>query len=111
MKELSLEVPEYSMDMDPTKNQTYESIVEWNISKDDLKKVKLKYDSVLKDYKKRKAEEKLANQSVKMPKIKKCKDEEKISDIFKVKSDIIKENPKDNIDVTLDADTDDIFVE
>lgn len=111
MKRIGLEIPEYNSDHDPTKNQIPESIIEWNISKNDIKVVKQKFDKILKDYKKRKADEKIMNGVTKMPKIKKWKDENEVADILKLKSEIIKESIIENVDLKLNEDNDDIFVE
>ncbi|XP_056648325.1 NAD-dependent protein deacetylase Sirt6 [Diorhabda sublineata] len=71
MKKLNLEIPDYSFDIDPTKNQLPNSVIEWNISKPDINTIKLEYDKLVKYYKKRKSEEKLLNNSKIKPKIKK----------------------------------------
>lgn len=111
MKRLGLEIPEYSPDEDPTKFQITEPVLEWNILKPHIKETKEKYEKLLKDYKKRKAEEKVRNGTNKMPKIKKWDDEKKLKDILKLKSEIIKEKKSENIDLTLSEENDDIFVE
>lgn len=111
MKSLGLEIPEYDINVDPTKNQMPESIIEWKILKKDLREIKYKYDTMLKDYKKRKAEEKLNNGAVKMPKKEKWKDEDKVAGILKLKSAIRREKNIEKIDLTLDEENDDIFVE
>lgn len=111
MKRLGLEIPEYSPDVDPTKIQLTEPVLEWNILKTDIKKMKEKYDKLLKDYKKRKADEKLKNGRNKMPKIKKWEDEKKLKDILKLKSEIIKDNEIESINLVINEENDDIFVE
>lgn len=110
MKKLGLEIPDYDSNLDPTKTLLPDSIVEWNILKKDLKEIKQKYDKVLRDYKKRKAEEKLKI-GAKMPKIKKWKNEDKLTEILNRKSDIKEEESLKEVDLALDDDEDDIFVE
>lgn len=68
MKKLGLEIPEYSHNIDPTKHQLPDTVIEWNILKSDLNKMKLKYDKLNRDYKKRKSEEKLVSNTKKKPK-------------------------------------------
>lgn len=111
MKRLGLEIPEYDRNIDPTKNLVDESSIEWNILKKHIMEVKQRYDKILKDYKKRKADEKLKNGTIKMPKIKKWKSEEKVEDILQLSSEIMKEKITENVDLTLDEENDDIFVE
>lgn len=111
MKRLGLEIPEYSPDVDPTKLQLTEPVLEWNISKADIKRMKVSYDKLLKDYKKRKADEKIKNGTKKMPKIKKWEDEKKLKDLLKLKSEIMKDETSENVSLLLNEENDDIFVE
>nr|XP_023021026.1 NAD-dependent protein deacetylase Sirt6 [Leptinotarsa decemlineata] len=109
MKRLGLEIPEYSSEIDPTKYRDSDSVVEWNILKQDVEKIKLQYDKLIKDYKKRKAEESLLNIKKKMPKSKKWIKEEKIKKEKLVKKEnIVSEDI--NIQKKIE-DQDDIFVE
>lgn len=110
MKKLDLEIPAYTADIDPTKNQLPDSIIEWNIYKEDVKVMKEKYENLMRNYKKRKAEEKLLMSKLKKPKNKKWIKDEKVKQefILKLENDIVK---TDIIDVTEIKEQDDVFIE
>ncbi|KAJ8977999.1 hypothetical protein NQ317_004544 [Molorchus minor] len=57
MKRLSLEIPEYTLDIDPTRNQLPGAVLEWNISKSNIKQIQKEFERVSKEHKKRKSEE------------------------------------------------------
>lgn len=106
MKKLCLEIPAYDIKDDPTKFQNSDSIIEWNVLKSAIREIKMKCDKLLKDYKKRKAEEKLHNDNANSVKKGKWKDEENLVDILKLKNEI------NNIDrVNMSEELDDLFVE
>lgn len=112
MKRLGLEIPDYDPNIDPTRNKGAEPVLEWNILKRDIKEMKQKYDQLVKDYKKRKADEKAQNGMNKKLKTKKLEeDDKKLSDILKLKSEIIKESKVAKYDLTKDEENDDLFVE
>ncbi|KAJ8941146.1 hypothetical protein NQ318_004266 [Aromia moschata] len=108
MKKLDLEIPEYSPHIDPTKNQLPDFGVEWNISKNDIKEVKKRYDKICKDCKKRKCEENLLKSRKRA--VKKWDVDEKV-----IKGDVIKNELKQETFtaqfVDLTEDSDDIFLE
>ncbi|KAJ8920531.1 hypothetical protein NQ315_005400 [Exocentrus adspersus] len=64
MKSLSLEIPEYTPDIDPTKINVSDAVIEWNIDKNDIRSIKTQYDKILKEYRKRKLEEKSEKETV-----------------------------------------------
>lgn len=111
MKRLGLEIPEYDPILDPTKKLASETVLEWNILNKDVKEMKQRYEKLLKDYKKRKADEKGNNGIVKVAKVEKWENEQK-KDISKLKAEIIEQSNADNVDLTLSKDADDdIFIE
>lgn len=111
MKQLGLEIPDYDPNTDPTRNKESEPILEWNILKKDIKDMKNKYDQLVKNYKKRKADEKLMNGMNKKLKTKKLEEDEKKLNSLKLKSEIIKETKLPKYDLTGDEENDDLFVE
>ncbi|XP_066143133.1 NAD-dependent protein deacetylase Sirt6 [Euwallacea fornicatus] len=54
MKHLNLEIPEYSKEVDPTKNQVGYAIVEWDILKVDVKMFKAMYEEKQREYREKK---------------------------------------------------------
>ncbi|CAH1980695.1 unnamed protein product [Acanthoscelides obtectus] len=58
-KRLGLEIPEYNPEIDPTKYQSPDTTIEWNILKDELLTAKRRYEKLNREYRKKKAEEKL----------------------------------------------------
>lgn len=102
MKKLDLEIPDYSSDTDPTKDQAVGRALEWNINKFDIRHIKTQYDKRFKEFKKRKSEEKVWKKNSKMIK----------TECF-VKTEVKKEEIKSSIiDLTLDmSEEDDTFTE
>ncbi|XP_060526539.1 NAD-dependent protein deacetylase Sirt6 [Cylas formicarius] len=70
VKNLSLEIPEYSKHFDPTKNHMPDTVIEWSISEEQIKIMKKKYDDLNKEYKKRKLEKSAGNKNCRKKKTK-----------------------------------------
>ncbi|XP_072401323.1 NAD-dependent protein deacetylase Sirt6 isoform X1 [Diabrotica undecimpunctata] len=68
MKKLGLEIPDYSTEVDPTKNQLPCSVIEWNILKTNIDEFRNKYEVLVGEYKKLKIEENILNNSKKLAK-------------------------------------------
>lgn len=68
MKRLGLEIPEYSVDIDPTKRSD-DSVLDWTIRKEDISAIKQLYNIYCKKHRKRKGD------AVKDLKLKQLKDE------------------------------------
>lgn len=101
MKRLSLEIPEYSSNNDPTKELIVGKAMEWNINKTDIKSIKIQYDKRHKEYRKRKSQEKVWRKNSKM-----------IKSECLIKTKVEKEEITSNtVDLTLDLSEDDIFTE
>ncbi|KAG5879735.1 hypothetical protein JTB14_033337 [Gonioctena quinquepunctata] len=104
MKKLGLEIPEYSLEIDPTKNHQPDTVLEWNITKQDIDSIKTKYDKLVKDYKKRKSEENTLNVRTKKKRMVKKEN-------FK-KEILLKKENLDSVDSkTKIEDKDDVFIE
>ncbi|VEN49830.1 unnamed protein product, partial [Callosobruchus maculatus] len=68
-KRLGLEIPEYNPELDPTKNQCTDAIIEWNIYKDELRSARKQYEKLNREYRKKKAEEKILLSTFKKAKV------------------------------------------
>ncbi|XP_030748926.1 NAD-dependent protein deacetylase Sirt6 [Sitophilus oryzae] len=126
MKNLSLKIPEYSAVEDPTKNQTPNCIVEWNIAKSQVQLYRKKYDEIHKEYKiKKRDENEMKKNEAFGGKKKKIKTRENGLITLKKKAKMVKgrgarqngqavitniEKESLNIDLTIESD-DDIFLE
>jgi len=82
MKHLSLEIPEYTKTLDPTKNQLPCTAIEWNIAKTELKTFKKMYDEKQKEFKNKK---KLTVKNGQVKKKRKIKKDE----VIKVDTDFV----------------------
>lgn len=79
MANLNLQIPDYSLEEDPTKNQKPLDIINWDILKIDIQQFKKRYDEIHKDFKEKKA----AQKKIQAPKkrARKNEDRKELSDI------------------------------
>ncbi|XP_028141135.1 NAD-dependent protein deacetylase Sirt6 [Diabrotica virgifera virgifera] len=78
MKKLGLEIPDYSTEVDPTKNQLPSSVIEWNILKTNIDEFRDKYDVLVREYKKLRIEQNILNNSKKLAKTVRLRKEKSI---------------------------------